>query len=114
MKKVIILSGLSFVFVLTSPLLSYANVNMLKAYREVNPELKADCTYCHLDKAPKKEQGKHELNPYGTKIKEMVEAEKKEKSDEELKALYISIYKQLGRHDAFKADAATGNSSEKK
>ncbi|MCR4336990.1 MAG: hypothetical protein NUV91_04205 [Candidatus Omnitrophica bacterium] len=91
-------------FCLMTPSLSYANLNELKAYREVNPELKADCTYCHLDEKPKKEDGKHDLNAYGLKAKETFDAEKVEgMTKDQICELYAKVFKQLGRHDEFKA-----------
>jgi len=107
MKKFSMLTVLIVSAVLICPVMGHASVNMMKVYRELNPDLKADCTYCHVDKLPKKDDGKHELNPYGAKIKEMVEADKKE-TEEQRKEQYTSILKQLGRHDAFNADTATG------
>ena len=108
MKKFSLLTSLTVSAVLICPVMGHASVNIMKVYREINPDLKADCTYCHTDKLPKKDDGKHELNPYGAKIKEMIEADKKDMSEEQGKEIYTSVLKQLGRHDAFKADAATG------
>ncbi len=89
------------------PASSSANVDLLKYYREVNPALKADCTYCHLDKLPKKEDGKHELNAYGSELKKLLDGKKaSELSKDELKTLSIELIKQLGRHDEFKATEA--------
>ena len=85
------------------PKISDANVKILKIYREANPDLKPDCMYCHMDKAPKTDDGKHELNAYGKKVGEMLQAEKKELTDDELKAACIKIFQNIGRHDTFKA-----------
>ena len=91
-----------------SPVVSFASVETLKVYREVNPDLKPNCMYCHVDKMPKKEDGKHELNAYGLKVKEAMGTDKKELSADELKQAYITVFKQLGRHDAADAGAAAG------
>lgn len=108
MKVFSIIRGLIVCGLLAWPVSGYASVEMLKVYREVNSDLKPNCMYCHLDKLPKKEAGKHELNDYGAKIKELLSAEKKEMTAEETKQAYITIFKQLGRHDAAEAGAATG------
>jgi hypothetical protein len=90
-------------FVLTSQ--AFAGVDQLKYYREINPDLKPSCLYCHIDKAPKKEDGKHDLNPYGTKVHEIFEAQKVEgMTKEQIKEAYIKIFKELGRHDNFKPE----------
>lgn len=100
MNKYFYRSGLTVLLFLGTTTLSFANVNMLKAYREANPDLKADCMYCHVDKVPKKEDGKHELNVYGKKVQDAVDAKKEGMSPDQLKELYTSVFKQLGRHDA--------------
>ena len=104
MKKILLLMSLITLFCLGWPMDSHANVKIMKFYRELNPDLKSDCTYCHIDKQPKKEEGKHELNAYGEKIQELLKTEKKEMTDEELKAVCAKIFKEIGRHDAFKAE----------
>ncbi|MBP9855163.1 MAG: hypothetical protein KBD53_09895 [Candidatus Omnitrophica bacterium] len=86
---------------------SFANIDQMKYYREINPDLKPNCMYCHMDKAPKKEKGKHDLNPYGAKMQESFEAQKTEgMTKEQVKEAYIKIFKELGRHDTFNAEAA--------
>ncbi len=100
MKSLCQLTVSVLVLMLACPAISFANIQKLKAYREVNPELKSDCTYCHINKLPKKEEGQHELNPYGLKVKEAIAGRDKDKSEEESKEIYISVFKQLGRHDA--------------
>ncbi len=108
MKKFSILTGLVVCVVMACPVLSYASVEMLKVYREVNPDLKPNCMYCHVDKLPKKDKGKHEVNAYGAKLKEVLVAEKIEMTAEEKKQAYTNVFKQLGRHDVSDAGAATG------
>jgi len=95
--------SLLLTLILTSP--AFAGVDILKAYREINPDLKPSCLYCHIDKTPKKDDGKHDLNPYGTKVHESFEAQKTEgMTKEQIKEAYIKIFKELGRHDTFKAE----------
>lgn len=108
MSKLSVVGVLMFCGVLLLPAASFASVDMLKDYREVNPDLKPNCMYCHVDKLPKKEAGKHEINAYGSKIKELLSAQKEEMTAEEKKQAHIAIFKQLGRHDAADAGAATG------
>ena len=108
MKKLVPMTTVVTFLMCVSPVMSFASVETLKVYREVNPDLKPNCLYCHVDKMPKKEDGKHELNAYGLKLKEALGSDKKELSAEELKQAYITVFKQLGRHDATDAGAATG------
>lgn len=87
--------------------LSFANVDEMKVYREINPDLKPNCMYCHVDKAPKKDEGKHEFNAYGKKAVEMFMAEKTEgMTKEQIKEAYTKIFTELGRHDAFVEEQA--------
>lgn len=60
-----------------------ATVERMKVYKKVFPEFKPECIYCHVDEKPKKDDGKHDLNPYGVKVKELGE----EATEEQLKAL---------------------------
>ena len=46
---------------------SHANLAVLKAYKETFDE-KPKCTACHVDKTPKKEDGKHDPSEYGKKL----------------------------------------------
>ncbi len=108
MKKVNSVVAVVALSIFVSPALTFASVEALKIYREVNSDLKPNCMYCHVDKLPKKEAGKHELNAYGLKVKEALGADKKEMSADEQKQAYIAVFKQLGRHDAADAGAETG------
>ena len=72
---------------------SQASPGQLKIYRKIYPGLKPAYTYCHLDEKPQKDKGKHELNPYGSKLKELMGE----------KALAEGMIKLAGRHDEFKA-----------
>lgn len=111
MKKIIFMSICCFSFAfLVGPSLGHADVDILKVYREVNPDLKPNCMYCHLDKLPKKDPGTHELNAYGKKMQEMCLVEKKEMTKDELKVFYTEVFKKLGRHDSF-VEGAEGESA---
>lgn len=60
-----------------------ATVERMKVYKKTFPEFKPQCIYCHVDEKPKKDDGEHDLNPYGMKVKELGE----EVTEEKLKAL---------------------------
>jgi hypothetical protein len=83
---------------------SPANPDQLKAYREVYPEIKPGCIYCHVDKNPKKENGKHDLNAYGLKAKATFYAEAEKTLKDEIREAYARIFKDLGRHDEFQEE----------
>lgn len=108
MKKFSILTVLILFAVWACPVSVYASVEMLKVYREVNPDLKPNCMYCHVDKLPKKDLGKHEVNAYGAKIKKLLVAEKIEMTAEQKKEAYSNVFKQLGRHDVPDVGTETG------
>ena len=46
----------------------WANIKQVKVYKEAFPDEKPKCACCHVDKMPKKEDGKHDLNEYGKKV----------------------------------------------
>jgi glutamyl-tRNA reductase len=73
---------------------SHANVKQLKTYREVYPDYKPGCVYCHLDEKPKKEDGQHELNAYGMKLKELMNGQE----------LTADMVNSVGKHEDFKAE----------
>ena len=58
---------ISFAFVSASP--AWADIKQTKIYKEAFPDEKPKCACCHVDKKPSKEDGKHELNEYGKKVK---------------------------------------------
>jgi len=68
-----------------------ANPKQLKTYREVFPEFKPKCFYCHVDKVPKKADGKHDLNAYGLKLQELMGGEK----------LTAEMIQSVGNHEEF-------------
>ena len=47
-----------------------ADMEQIKAYKEAFPDAKPKCVDCHVDAIPKKDEGKHNLNAYGSKVKE--------------------------------------------
>ena len=100
MERKFIITALTLGVALSCPISGFASVEMLKEYREVYTDLKPNCMYCHVDKLPKKEDGKHELNPYGLKVKEAIPAADKAMTAEERKAANMAIFKQLGRNEA--------------
>lgn len=58
---------LALVSILASP--AWADIKQVKIYKEAFPEEKPKCACCHTDKMPKKDDGKHDLNDYGKKVK---------------------------------------------
>ena len=71
---------------------SLANVETVKLYKNVFEGEKPKCACCHVDKTPKKEEGKHELNDYGKKILVAKKELNKEKVDEE-------VLKKVGKNE---------------
>ncbi len=76
-----------------------ANVEQVKIYKKVFPESKAQCITCHVDKLPKKDDGKHELNAYGLKVKQ-TKVEMDAAPNEE-------TYKKVGSAEEFEATQKT-------
>lgn len=62
--------GFVFCFVFLGNSLVTANMNQIKLYKAAFPDSKPKCTFCHIDKLPKKDEGMHELNAYGNKVRE--------------------------------------------
>ena len=46
-----------------------ATIHHQKLYKKVFPGSKPKCLFCHIDKLPKKDEGAHDLNEYGLKVK---------------------------------------------
>ena len=66
-----------------------ANLEQVKIYKAAFPEEeKPKCGCCHVDKIPKKEEGKHDWNEYGQKVRKV-----KEKPD-------VETYKTVGKNEA--------------
>lgn len=80
-SKLTMLSALTILFLLSSLPMAFANVKQIKAYKEAFPDTKPKCVHCHVDEKPKKEDGAHEWNDYGKKVKELAVAAKKESAD---------------------------------
>lgn len=78
---------------------SYATKEHLLTYRSVYPEFKPKCFYCHIDEKPKKEDGEHDLNLYGLKLKELM-------GDEELTEEMIQS---VGNHEEFETQDNAGS-----
>ena len=64
----IIFSSLVIVFLAGG--ISEANMGQLKLYKKAFPGSKPKCMVCHVDKLPKKADGKNDLNAYGLKVVE--------------------------------------------
>ena len=77
-----------FVFILCLASPALATVDQVKLYKKVFGD-KPKCISCHTNKTPKKEEGKHELNDYGKKLKE---TKAKEMPDED-------TYKTVGKNE---------------
>ena len=90
-KKILIITlGAFFIWVAKG----HANMEQLKAYKEAFPDAKPKCIDCHVDAIPKKDAEKHELNAYGSKIKETAEKPTAE------------TYKKVGKVEDVKNDKA--------
>ena len=69
--------------------IAFANLGQVKIYKEAFPDAeKPKCTACHVDKMPKKEDGKHDWNEYGQKVRKV-----KATPD-------VDTYKTVGKNDA--------------
>ncbi len=66
---------------------AFATLEQAKTYQKVFGGDKPKCLACHMDKLPKKEEGRHEWNDYGKKLRAV-----KEIPDEE-------VYKQVGKNE---------------
>ena len=66
-RMLLLLTAIAFLALCT---FSYANVEQIKKYKEAYPDEKPKCTFCHTDAIPKKDEGKHNWNAYGLKVKE--------------------------------------------
>ena len=95
MKNKTLFKGTVFAIVsLFSSCLAFANLEQVKNYKAAFPdEEKPKCIACHVDKIPKKDEGKHEWNDYGKKVLEAKKELNKEKVDEE-------VFKKVGKNEA--------------
>ena len=73
---------------------SFANVKQLKTYREVYPDYKPKCNYCHIEEKPSKDEGKHELNAYGQELQKLMNGED----------LTKEMVESVGNHEDFKPE----------
>ncbi|OGW97017.1 MAG: hypothetical protein A2Z81_06485 [Omnitrophica WOR_2 bacterium GWA2_45_18] len=64
-NKLIPIAGV--VLLLTIP--AGANQKQIKFYKKAFSTKAPNCVVCHISKTPEKEEGKHEFNEYGLKIK---------------------------------------------
>ena len=90
MKKVVIKGFFVFaaIFLFASGS-AFANLGQVKIYKEAFPDAeKPKCTTCHVDKIPKKDDGKHDWNEYGQKVRKV-----KATPD-------VDTYKTVGKNDA--------------
>lgn len=87
MKKLFVLKAMILTAVMAFASGSaMANMAQLKAYKEAFPGSKPKCASCHVDAAPKKEDGKHDWNEYGLKVKKLIETAKQTADAETYKA----------------------------
>lgn len=91
LKKMGLILGFGFVFVVTGNTLAMANVEQVKLYKIAYPDAKPKCAFCHVDKLPKKDEGLHEPNAYGKKVREAATE------------ITADIYKQVGTFEDFEA-----------
>src|SRR3989338_3003249 len=89
-KKMGLICGFVFAFVLAGNTPAMANVEQVKLYKAAYPDSKPKCTFCHIDKLPKKDDGMHEPNAYGKKVREAAE-------------ITADTYKQVGTSEYFEA-----------
>lgn len=90
LKKACATTGFIFSFVVLGNTVAMADVEQVKLYKAVYPDAKPKCISCHIDKLPKKDEGMHEPNAYGKKIKEAAE-------------ITADTYKQVGTFEDFEA-----------
>ncbi len=90
LKKMGLIAGFVFAFVVVGNTFAMANVDQIKLYKAAYPDAKPKCTFCHVDKLPKKDDGMHEPNAYGKKVREAAE-------------ITADTYKQVGTFEDFEA-----------
>jgi hypothetical protein len=89
-RKAGLISGFVFAFVALGNTLAMANADQVKLYKAAFPDAKPKCTFCHVDKFPKKDEGMHEPNAYGKKIREAAK-------------ITAETYKEVGTFEDFEA-----------
>ncbi len=90
LRKVVVISGLVFAFAILGNTFASADVDQVKLYKAAYPDAKPKCISCHIDKLPKKDEGMHEPNAYGKKVREAAE-------------ITAETYKQVGTFEDFEA-----------
>lgn len=90
LKRVGLIFGFVFAFVVAGNTLAMANVAQVKLYKAAYPDAKPKCIFCHIDKLPKKDEGMHEPSAYGKKVREAAE-------------ITVDTYKQAGTYEDFEA-----------
>lgn len=78
-----------------------ANVQQMKFYKEAHEGTKPNCLICHIDKLPKKDDGMHDLNAYGLKVKSASEEPT------------VETYKSVGSAEDFTQDESSGGADKK-
>ena len=53
---------------------SQASMPVMKAYKQAFPGDSVKCSSCHVNALPKKAEGQHDWNAYGTSLKKAVNA----------------------------------------
>lgn len=84
--------GFIFCFVFLGNSLVMANVNQMKLYKAAFPGSQPKCTFCHIDKLPKKDEGMHEPSAYGKKVRETATENRT-----------AETFKQIGTYEDFEA-----------
>ena len=90
LKKMGLICGFVFAFVMLGHPFAMADVEQIKLYKAAFPDAKPKCTFCHVDKLPKKDEGMHEPSAYGKKVRETTE-------------ITADTYKQAGTFEDFEA-----------
>ena len=90
LKKVGLIFGFVFAFVVAGNTFAMADVDQVKLYKAAFPGSQPKCISCHMDKLPKKDEGMHEPNAYGKKIQETAE-------------ITVETYKEVGTYEDFQA-----------
>lgn len=100
LKKAGLTGAFILIFVVLGSTLVAANMHQIKLYKTAFPGTAPKCTICHIGKMPKKEEGKHELNAYGKKIREAQE-------------ITAETYTQVGTYEEFEAQQNHAQEGEK-
>ncbi len=88
LKKMGLILGFGFAFVVAGSTPAMADVEQVKFYKTAFPGSQPKCIFCHIDKLPKKDEGMHEPNAYGKKVREAAE-------------ITAETYKQVGTFEDF-------------